>query len=95
MGDMNPTVDSAPCRILTGDALGLKDARPGAAVDFGPPGTVNDLDIMAIEGPRIAFIFAPRGDAVTRFGVLTDSPGAGLVISDHFPVLVVATLDSR
>lgn len=95
MGDMNSTVDGAPYQILTGDALGLKDARPGAAVDFGPPGTVNDFDIKATDGPRIDFIFVPRGAAVTRFGVLTDSLGAGLVISDHFPVVADVTLESE
>ena len=32
MGDMNSTADAAPVQILTGDRLGLKDARQGAAV---------------------------------------------------------------
>lgn len=92
MGDMNSTAGSAPYQVLTGDALGLKDARSGAAVDFGPPGTVNDFDIKATEGPAIDFIFVPRSSAVTRFGVLTDSFGGGLVISDHFPVVADVTL---
>jgi endonuclease/exonuclease/phosphatase family metal-dependent hydrolase len=94
MGDLNSTVDGAPYEILTGDAMGLKDARTGAAVDFGPPGTVNDFDIKATEGPRIDFILVPRGDPVSRFGVLTDSFGGGLVISDHFPVVADVTVES-
>jgi len=95
MGDMNSTADAAPVQILTGDRLGLKDARQGAAVDFGPPGTVNNFDITATEGPAIDFILVPRADPVTRFGVLTDSFGGGLVISDHFPVVADVTIGSR
>lgn len=95
MGDINSTKDGAPYQILTGDTLGLKDARRGAAVDFGPPGTVNDFDPKATEGPQIDFIFVPRGDAVARFGILTGSFGGGLVISDHFPVVADVTLHTE
>lgn len=94
MGDLNATVNDAPYQILTGDQLGLKDARPGAMIDFGPAGTVNNFDIKSTVGPAVDFIFVPRTAPVTRFGVLTDSFGGGLVISDHFPVVADVTLEA-
>ncbi|ESQ92927.1 endonuclease/exonuclease/phosphatase [Asticcacaulis sp. AC460] len=86
LGDMNSGPDSAPYQVLSGDALGLKDARKAAAVDFGPPGTFNGFDVTATQGEAIDHIFVPRSMTVTRYGVLTDSFG-GKVISDHFPVV--------
>ncbi|EGF92595.1 endonuclease/Exonuclease/phosphatase family protein [Asticcacaulis biprosthecium C19] len=92
LGDMNSGPDSAPYRVLTGDALGLKDARKAATVDFGPPGTFNGFDLSATQGEAIDHIFVPRGLAVTRYGVLTDS-FSGKVISDHFPVVADIRVD--
>ncbi len=87
MGDFNTGVDSAPYRILTGESgLNLKDARTGAAVDFGPAGTFNDFKIAQTDGEAIDHIFIDRALVVSRFGVLTDSFG-GRVISDHFPIV--------
>jgi len=86
-GDFNSGIDSAPYRILSGDSgLNLKDARIGATVDFGPPGTFNGFDITKTDGEAIDHIFISRALNVPRFDVLTDSVG-GLVISDHFPIV--------
>ena len=87
MGDFNIGVDSVPYRILTSEAgLNLKDARIGAAIDFGPPGTFNDFNIAQTNGEAIDHIFVDRALSVSRFGVLTDSFN-GRVISDHFPIV--------
>lgn len=91
MGDMNSGRDDPPYRILTGDQLGLKDARVGAAIDFGPAGTVNDFDVASTGGEQVDRIFVPRDVPITRFGVLTDSVG-GKVISDHFPIVADLTV---
>ncbi|WP_040409776.1 endonuclease/exonuclease/phosphatase family protein [Asticcacaulis sp. AC402] len=93
LGDFNTGPDSAPYRLLNDDeGLNLKDARIGAAVDFGPPGTFNGFDIASTQGEAIDHIFVARGVTVTRYGVLTDS-FAGKVISDHFPVVADLRLD--
>lgn len=90
MGDFNSTPDSAPYAVLTAPGgLNLKDARVGAAVDFGPVGTFNAFDIKGTD-QAIDHVFVDQATKVLRYGVLTDSV-AGLVISDHFPV--VATLE--
>jgi endonuclease/exonuclease/phosphatase family metal-dependent hydrolase len=92
MGDFNSGTDSGPYRILTSaGGLNLKDARIGAAVDFGPAGTFNDFDITKTDGEAIDHIFVGRALTVTRFGVLTDSFG-GRVISDHFPIVADVVL---
>ncbi len=92
MGDFNTGVDSAPYRILSGEAgLNLKDARIGAAVDFGPAGTFNDFKIAQTNGEAIDHIFIDRALPVSRFGVLTDSFD-GRVISDHFPIVADVVL---
>ncbi|MGN6366604.1 endonuclease/exonuclease/phosphatase family protein [Asticcacaulis taihuensis] len=92
MGDFNTGTDSAPYRILTADGgLNLKDARVGAAIDFGPPGTFNGFDIKKTNGEAIDHIFVGRTLTVSRFGVLTDSIG-GRVISDHFPIVADVVL---
>ncbi|MGA9659591.1 MAG: endonuclease/exonuclease/phosphatase family protein [Asticcacaulis sp.] len=87
MGDFNTGTDSAPYKILTGEnGLNLKDARVGAAIDFGPQGTFNDFDIAKTDGEAIDHIFVDHRLSVRRFGVLTDSV-SGQVISDHFPIV--------
>jgi endonuclease/exonuclease/phosphatase family metal-dependent hydrolase len=92
MGDFNTGVDSAPYRILSGEAgLNLKDARIGATIDFGPAGTFNDFKIAQTDGEAIDHIFVDRALSVSRFGVLTDSFG-GRVISDHFPIVADVVL---
>lgn len=92
MGDFNTGVDSAPYRILSGGAgLNLKDARVGAAIDFGPQGTFNDFKIAQVNGEAIDHIFVDRALPVSRFGVLTDNIG-GRVISDHFPIVADVVL---
>lgn len=92
MGDFNTGVDSAPYRILSGEGgLNLKDARRGAAIDFGPAGTFNGFDITKTDGEAIDHIFVGRALTVSRFGVLTDSFG-GRVISDHFPIVADVVL---
>lgn len=92
MGDFNTGVDSAPYRILSGESgLNLKDARIGAAIDFGPAGTFNDFNIAQTNGEAIDHIFIDRALPVSRYGVLTDSFG-GRVISDHFPIVADVVL---
>jgi endonuclease/exonuclease/phosphatase family metal-dependent hydrolase len=92
MGDFNTGTDSAPYRILTADGgLNLKDARIGAAIDFGPEGTFNDFNIAQTNGEAIDHIFIDRALPVSRYGVLTDSFG-GRVISDHFPIVADVVL---
>jgi endonuclease/exonuclease/phosphatase family metal-dependent hydrolase len=92
MGDFNTGIDSAPYRILSGESgLNLKDARIGAAIDFGPAGTFNDFNIAQTDGEAIDHIFVDRALPVSRFGVLTDSFG-GRVISDHFPIVADVVL---
>lgn len=95
MGDFNSGTDSAPYRLLSDDAgLNLKDARKGAAIDFGPAGTFNDFDIAKTDGDAIDHIFVDRALKVTRFAVLTDSFG-GKVISDHFPIVADVELTKK
>jgi len=95
MGDFNTGTDSVPYRILSSeDGLNLKDARIGAAIDFGPQGTFNDFNIAQTDGEAIDHIFIDRALTVSRFGVLTDSFG-GRVISDHFPIVADVVLPPK
>ena len=95
MGDFNTGVDSAPYRLLSdAHGLNLKDARKGAVIDFGPPGTFNGFDIAKTDGEAIDHIFVDRALKVTRFAVLTDSFG-GRVISDHFPIVADVELTKK
>ena len=95
MGDFNTGVDSAPYRLLSdAHGLNLKDARKGAVIDFGPPGTFNGFDIRQTYGEAIDHIFVDRALKVTRFAVLTDSFG-GRVISDHFPIVADVELTKK
>ncbi|HTM80769.1 endonuclease/exonuclease/phosphatase family protein [Asticcacaulis sp.] len=92
MGDFNTGVDSTPYRILSSEeGLNLKDARIGAAIDFGPAGTFNDFKIAQTNGEAIDHIFVDRALTVSRFAVLTDSFD-GRVISDHFPIVADVVL---
>ena len=95
MGDFNTGVDSAPYRLLSDEqGLNLKDARKGAVIDFGPPGTFKGFDIRQTDGEAIDHIFVDRALKVTRFAVLTDSFG-GRVISDHFPIVADVELAKK
>ncbi|CAL4868966.1 hypothetical protein MMA231_03256 [Asticcacaulis sp. MM231] len=95
MGDFNSGTDSAPYKLLSDDTgLNLKDARKGAAIDFGPTGTFNGFDIRQTDGDAIDHIFVDRALKVTRFAVLTDSFG-GRVISDHFPIVADVELKKK
>lgn len=86
MGDFNAGPDTAPYRRVI--AAGLRDARAVSPVVFGPNGTYNDFDIAQDnDGVAIDHVFVGPDLSVERYGVPTDSFG-GLVISDHFPVVV-------
>jgi endonuclease/exonuclease/phosphatase family metal-dependent hydrolase len=89
MGDFNTGPDSAPYRRIV--ASGLRDARAVSPVVFGPAGTYNAFDIAKDnDGVAIDHVFVGPGLSVERYGVPTDS-FSGLVISDHFPLVVDVT----
>jgi len=91
LGDFNSGPDSAPYHLLSDDkGLNLKDARMGAAVDFGPTGTFNAFDIKGGD-QAIDHVFVDRALTVSKYAVLTDTAN-GKVISDHFPVVADVNL---
>ncbi len=90
MGDLNSAPDTAAYQTLTRTGE-MVDARTVTGVDFGPASTFNGFDTHSDSGMNIDHIFVPKGTAVTRYGVLTDTL-YGRAISDHYPVTTTIEL---
>ncbi|UOG76527.1 endonuclease/exonuclease/phosphatase family protein [Hymenobacter tibetensis] len=67
---------------------GLKDAYQQAEVVYAPNGTFNGFNPQAKTDARIDHIFLSPAFKTTRYGILTDTYGAGKTPSDHYPVAV-------
>ena len=93
LGDFNSEIDSEQMRLLTANALGLRDARAASkSRPFGPAGTFNDFS-MSSDAKAIDHILLGREVDVERYMVLAQLID-GRWPSDHFPVLVELRLDS-
>jgi endonuclease/exonuclease/phosphatase family metal-dependent hydrolase len=91
-GDFNSGLDSEPMRLLTGSALGLKEARAASkTAPVGPTGTFNGFKLDAPATGAIDHLLSGEGVEVERYLVLSQVID-GRWPSDHFPVLIDVTL---
>lgn len=72
LGDFNTDQDSESYRRLLAGGR-FADASDLAVIRHAPTGTANKFDPNAMTGSRIDHVFVPKGMAVRRFGILTDS----------------------
>jgi endonuclease/exonuclease/phosphatase family metal-dependent hydrolase len=92
LGDFNSGLDSEPMRLLTGSALGLKEARAASKTSpVGPTGTFNGFKLDAPATGAIDHLLSGEGVEVERYLVLSQVID-GRWPSDHFPVLIDVTL---
>lgn len=86
-GDFNIDQTNESYTIL-GTAGNLKDAYQTAQVVYAPNGTFNGFNPKAKTDARIDHIFLGPAFTATRYGILTETYGAGKTPSDHYPVAV-------
>lgn len=86
-GDFNIDQTNESYTIL-GTAGNLKDAFETSQVVYAPNGTFNGFNSKAKTEARIDHIFLGPAFTATRYGILTDTYGAGKTPSDHYPVAV-------
>jgi endonuclease/exonuclease/phosphatase family metal-dependent hydrolase len=92
LGDFNSDLDSEQMRLLTGSALGLREARAVTkTAPVGPTGTFNGFKPDAPAPHAIDHFLLGQGVAVERYLVLAQVID-GRWPSDHFPVLIDVTL---
>lgn len=90
-GDFNATPDSEPIRIIR-DAGVLHDSyRVTQTPPYGTEGTFNAFRPDAPMKDRFDYIWVTPDITVKKYGVLNDVP-YGRFPSDHFPVVIEATL---
>jgi endonuclease/exonuclease/phosphatase family metal-dependent hydrolase len=91
-GDFNSDLNSEQMRLLTGSALGLREARAASkTTPVGPKGTFNGFKPDSPAPHAIDHLLLGRGVEVDRYLVLTQVID-GRWPSDHFPVLIDVTV---
>ncbi|UOQ69761.1 endonuclease/exonuclease/phosphatase family protein [Hymenobacter volaticus] len=86
-GDFNIDQTNESYTIL-GTTSNLKDAYQTAKVVYAPNGTFNGFNPKAKTDARIDHIFLGPTFTVSRYGILTETYGAGKTPSDHYPVAI-------
>lgn len=90
-GDFNATPDSKPIKIIYDSGI-LKDSY--LVTEEPPYGTVGTFNSFSLDAPmenRIDYIWVTPQVTVKKYGVLNDIQ-YGRFPSDHFPVMIKATL---
>lgn len=93
-GDFNIDQTNESYTIL-GTAGNLKDAYQTAKLVYAPNGTFNGFNIKAKTDARIDHIFLSPEFTVARYGILTDTYGAGKTPSDHYPVAIEVQYNAK
>ncbi len=90
-GDFNAIPESEPMQILYNDKNMYDAYQISAQPPYGPVGTFQGFKIQTSEKGRIDYIFVSKDIEVLKYGVLTDM-NDNRFPSDHFPVMIKATL---
>ena len=87
-GDLNTEPGTPPLNELTGDKLGLRDAKTVSKTPpVGPEGTFNNWVLVPSETLRIDYVLADPAVEVERYAVLAWHGEGGHPASDHFAVV--------
>ncbi|MDR5590998.1 endonuclease/exonuclease/phosphatase family protein [Christiangramia sp. SM2212] len=89
MGDFNLEPETEGIEILSSE---LERSREKAELSFGPVGTFNGYKFHEQVTRRIDYIFSNDNVVIRKFAVITDSKDLKYP-SDHFPVIVTASIE--
>lgn len=92
-GDFNSNANSEVTYILSNSNL-IYDSRTLTQLPpKGPVGTANNFQLTGKTSDRIDYIYVTKGISVFQYSVITDDIKYNALSSDHFPVLICATID--
>lgn len=90
-GDFNATPNQEPIQVLLNSEWLLDSKMVSKTKPYGTDGTYHAYKVAAEMEDRIDYIFVPRSVNILKYGVINDIQ-YGRFPSDHFPVVVEATL---